>query len=1150
MKRLIGIILLFSLLGGYAQELSNLRFLTATPQSDSLKLDTLAIIPGSVKVFDMAMSSSMPESSFYLDQKKASLFFSSEVKGRKLLISYRTYSFRFADPLQPDIVALREAVDSSNVDNGETEYRYAKADLKDPWAETRLNKRGSMSRGIRIGSQQNASLSSNMNLQLNGNLTKNLKLKAAITDQNIPLQPDGTTQQLNEFDKVFIQIYNDDFDLTAGDFNVKNTTDYFLRYNKKLQGGQVAYHFSLGDDTEVHTRNAAAISKGKSQRMNIEGEEGNQGPYKLKGANNEAYIIIVAGSERVYIDGERMQRGRTNDYIIDYNTGELTFTAKQPITKDKRIIVEFEYTDRNYTRFQFQSETRVVRENSEYFVNYYTNADNKNMPVDQELNDPQKQLLAAVGDDLDAALYPSWDSTGYQQGQVRYRITDTTVSGISYDSVFVYGTNEDEAVYTVGFSMVGANKGNYVRSDITANGRVYEWVAPENGVPQGEYAPVNQIISPKKQQMLTMGGKHRIANHTKLQYELALSDNDMNSFSSKDAGDDQSFAAFTSVEQEVFSESNKPLTVRARYHFIRRNFSMIENFRETEFRRNWQTDSILSGRDEQNAGVDAEWKLPDNQHINYKGDYLSRGGHYEGYRNRLNGSISPEKWQIRWNGDFLMLGKPDKELRFLKQFVSLARNIGNLQAGIEEKQERNIVRESGNTGSESFEFREIRSWIRSKDSAEMHWNLGYKYRQDHLPGNSTMRLATRAHDLSADVDMLSGKRVNLSGVVNYRKLNVLNATVVNDSKTQNNLNSRINLNHRSDNGAFGANIGYEIGSGLELKKEYTYIEVAAGQGNYTWTDYNGNGVQELEEFDVAAFSDQANYIRLFTPTDEYIKTFNNQLSFNSRFKPRQMLGDSAGSFSRFMGRFSDRLSLNLSNKNTAEAWQEQFNPFSLSLPDTVLVFINSSLRNVFSFNKMSNVLGMDYITRWNRNNMLLLNGVDEREQMNHVFRLRWQISRHLSLTNEAEMGQQRYESEYLSSKNYDIDFYSDNIRLSFQPNLKMRISLDGEYLTKQNTGGELLNKYLAGAEFRANTDKGAMISGRVNYIRMNYSGETGTSLSYEMLEGLQPGDNMTWTVQYQQRLVSGLQISINYSGRKTGAAAIVHTGGVQMRAYF
>jgi predicted ATPase len=67
---------------------------------------------------------------------------------------------------------------------------------------------------------------------------------------------------------------------------------------------------------------------------------------------------------------------------------------------------------------------------------------------------------------------------------------------------------------------------------------------------------------------------------------------------------------------------------------------------------------------------------------------------------------------------------------------------------------------------------------------------------------------------------------------------------------------------------------------------------------------------------------------------------------------------------------------------------------------------------------------------------------------------------------------------------------------------------------------------------------------------VKYTGENGTTKSYTILEGLQPGNNYIWSGTYTRNISQNLELSLTYEGRKTGTAKLVNTGRAQLRAVF
>ncbi|MEA1874775.1 MAG: hypothetical protein U9N51_10175 [Bacteroidota bacterium] len=1147
-KYIVILLFLFGIISeSKAQNLVNYH-IESYPVIDSIiQLNNYPVIFGSLRFLNQ--EEHFNNTNFSLDAINGTIHCKTPESYTTIHLSYRSYRNDISK-VNSVFFPQENMLSLSDSNNNSTSQQFHPDDYKNKLSDnSRLNVRGSIARGVNVGNNQNAVLNSNLNMQIDGDLGDGLMVRASISDRNIPIQPDGTSQQLQDFDQVFIEVYNSDFKLTAGDFSIKAPKGKYMKYQRKTQGAML--HFSpllSNENIKVTSEFAGAAARGKYHRMEFVGKEGNQGPYKLTGANNETWIIILSGSERIFIDGELLTRGQSKDYIIDYNTGELSFTANQLISKDSRIIVEFEYSDRNYNRFMLTTNHEIKTKNSSYYIRYFSDADAKNQPIDQNIDTDKRIFLSEIGDNLDQAMFPDFDSVGFDNGQIQYRMTDTIINGETYDSIFIYSVNPAEAIYQVGFSQVGQNQGNYIKQINSANGRVYQWVAPENNIPQGNYEPVTLLVTPKKQQMLTLGGENKLGKNTSVYYEVALSNEDKNMYSNLDSQDNQGLALSSGINQTIIKKQNTSLNLNLEYNFIGNNFQSIENFREQEFKRNWNLNENLPNQNEHHSHVGFLFNQKDILKAELNSSTIIRPGIYEGYKQNFQSQYKTNHWDIIGQFNLLNTNRTSDQSQFLKHRLRIGKHFNAIAFYVEEAQEWNQWEATDSLLGESFQFQEIKSWIQQGRKSENQFKLFYKYRLDELPYQNSFSPFSESHDIKASANFISNKRSQLDASIGYRKLLLLNHEIQTNEKAQNNLTAQLRFNQTAWNGFLTTRIFYESGAGLELKKEFTYIEVPTGQGVYTWSDYNGNGVEDLDEFEIAQFTDEAKYIRIYTPGTASVQTFNNQFSMSIQLKPDAIFTEEN---TAFLQRFYNQFSLNLSNKNTASQWYEQYTPLSSLLADSSLVNLNNSIRNTLSFNRFNRYFSMDVIYHQNQSNILMINGLDVQSNQTTEIRSKIRLFKNILLETRAGIGQNILDSEFFSSKNYLIKYEQTEINLSYQPDMNMRFSILGNFKHKENKITPVFSRQISPAlQYRNNAFINGMLSVKITYTYLIYNGKSNSSLAYQMLEALKPGHNMIYSINFQKRLANGLQINLNYQGRKPADSKYIHTGGVQVRAYF
>ena len=1011
---------------------------------------------------------------------------------------------------------------------------------------TKLNRTGSISRGLMVGNNQDFSLNSNLNLQLSGMISPTMKILASVTDDNIPIQPQGNTQQLQDFDKVFIEVSDQKWKLTAGDFWIKNKDSYFLKYHKRGQGIHLKNKIIGNNNIEIDVENSASISKGKFGRNVIQGIEGNQGPYRLYGNENESFIIILSGTENVYIDGVLLKRGQNNDYIIDYNTSEISFTANTLINKDKRIIIEFQYSDKNYARSLLQSSTTIKKNNSSFYIHGYGEQDSKNQPLQLDFDLLDRQTLENIGDNIDLAIGSGIDSVDFNQATNLYQKIDS----LGYE-VYQYSNNEQQAVYMLTFSNVGQGNGNYKIKENNALGKVFEWIAPDtisfgSIIKNGDYSPIKKLVTPKKRQIISVGGK-TIWSGNSLSYELSTSNMDLNTFSAINNEDNIGFAGLVNFENKNTLKEKWELNQQYRIESISKDYRRIERFREVEFERNWNIQNLITTKDQLLSSAKINLKHLENGLFQYQLNSYFIKDEFNGYKNDFK-----IKWNKKVNLNFdgsLMNSDGQFNTSFLRHKTDLFIPIKGFKLGFKDINENNQFFIADTLNNNSYRFYDWKVYIENYDSTKNRIQFFYQERYDWFKDRSILKKATKAISPGLMVGISSRKNFNLNYSLAYRMLQ--SDSSLTNILPENSLASRLNYNLKLLKGGINTNSFLEIGSGLELQKEFIYIEVPAGQGVYTWNDYNDNGIKELNEFEIAAFSDQATYIRVFTPNNNYVKIYSFQYNQNLNIDFKRII-DGKTMVEKFLNKFYNQTAVNTHKKTNDLDLQTLLNPL-VNADNPIIQQMSNSLRNSLFFNRSSSKYSIELVTQLFANKNLLINGTDFISTNKDQIKFRWNMNKSFMLNSQLTKEIKKNSSTYMANRNYDIENMEINNRISFQPNTLFRVAINGRYSEKRNSieyGNEKAFINDIGLELRRSKRDKGLLNGELHLVNINYNGESSSTIGFEMLEGLQLGKNITWKLGFQKNMSNNIQISINYNGRKSEENRAIHTGSMQMRAFF
>lgn len=1089
-----------------------------------------------------------------------------------LVATYQTWPF----DLQP-VYRQRGTVRVDEADSAGVlrvvEERPADAPPPDPFGNSRLQRSGSLTRGVLAGSNRDVNIESGLRLQLEGEVIDGVNLRAVLTDENTPILAEGTTQRLSEFDRVYIEVTGQAAEARLGDVDLNLRGTELAQLTRKVQGATALARVpGAGDWWQGGTVVAAgAAPRGQYRVQEFQPIEGVQGPYRLEGQFGEPYILVVPGSEVVYLDGLRLVRDRNADYTIDYATGEITFTPRRLLTREQRITVEFQYTTNQYPRTIVATEAQAAlgglvggQPRVRVGAAFIREADRQTLAVDLDLSEADSLLLRDSG-----------DAPAFRSGAERVRFdaeapfVQYTVEFREADSVFVpldFAPPDTVPVYRVRFSRVAAGTGRYARGQRTVNGIAYEFVGAG-----GDYEPVRVLPKPREQRLLALSGRIRPVAAVEVYSEWAASMNDLNRFSSLDAGDDAGAAYLGGVRLEPVQVGIGRLEAQYTRRFRDATFVTFDRIRPVDYARTWNLPDAFGAATSPDATVreqideaSSRLLLSPTSAASVTIGRLERGTTFDARRAALTLDVA-EAWgpQVRYTGNFAE-SRDDAlgvEGTWWRQQGRVEQPLlaGRLRPRVEVEHERRRQVYPDQAGADSvgrgsLAYVEVRpgvAWVAERAEASLAYGVR---REDDVLGGLLVH-AANAGTLTGTFAIRPGPTFQTAGSIGLRRKRFTEVFQQRaGAQDQETVALQLDLRYTPLRRSVDFNVAYEAQTQRTPRLQEIYVRVSPdlAEAQYVWQDLNGNGLLDLDEFIPETTPFEGLYARTYVPSDTLVGVIGVQARFRLGFDPSRLWPRPEGAWQRLLAQVSTRTTLDVNERSSS--------------PDLTRIYLldlsryldpaytqNGRIRvgqEVFLF-RGTNRYGLDLSTSVLRARNQLAGETEARRLETHRAEGRFRPVPQVGLRAALEGERNRAESARYVSRRFDIASTEAEVGVTWTPRPTASLGLSAVYAAKTDRAeGRAATVLRVPLEGRLSRTGRVVVTATAEAARVVLDGEAFGQAAYELTEGRGPGTSFLWNATLQYVLTRYLNLSFTYDGRVPSGAPSIHTLRLQVSATF